>query len=71
MQGILINFASTLEAMPLKENVALAVTIPYFRWEDSKGLPRQILMVAPRQLLLDAKSGKDEALATLKVQEFY
>jgi hypothetical protein len=71
MQGILINFASSLTSVPLKENVALAVTIPYFRWEDSAGLPRQILMVAPRQLLLDAKAGNEKALATLKVQEFY
>jgi hypothetical protein len=71
MQGILFNFAASLHSIPLTENVALAVTIPYFRWEDSTGMPRQILMVAPRRLLLDAKAGNKQALATLKVQEFY
>jgi hypothetical protein len=71
MRGLLISFATTLDAVPLKENVALAVTIPYFRWEDTSGMPRQILMVAPRQSLLEAKTGKTNGLATLKVQEFY
>jgi hypothetical protein len=57
--------------MPAKENLAIAVTIPYFRWEDTAGMPRQILVSAPRQALLDAKAGKDQALAAVKVQEFY
>jgi hypothetical protein len=71
MQGILFSFAASLSDLPLKENVALAVTIWYYRWEDLKGMPKQILMVAPRQMLLDAKAGNKDALATLKVQEFY
>jgi hypothetical protein len=71
MRGILMNFAATLQTMPAKENLAIAVTIPYFRWEDTAGMPRQILVSAPRQALLDAKAGKDQALAAVKVQEFY
>jgi hypothetical protein len=71
MRGILMQLAASLESVPLKENIALAVTIPYFRWEDGAGMPRQILLVAPRAALLDAKAGKGEALAAMKSQEFY
>lgn len=69
MRTLLVTYA-TLD-VPLHENVALAVTIPYFRQEDSAGLPRQIVMSAPRKLLLDARAGKPEGLASaLKVQEY-
>jgi hypothetical protein len=72
MRGMLIDFASALSEQPLNENVALAVTIPYFRWEDAAGMPKQILIVAPRKALLDAKAGDPKALsASLKLQEFY
>ena len=71
MRGILMHLAAALETVPLKENIALAVTIPYFRWEDGAGMPRQILLVAPRAALLDAKAGNGEALSALKSQEFH
>ena len=71
MRGLLMSFAASLGKVPPAEHVAFAVTIPYFRWEDTSGMPRQILMVGSRQSLLDAKSGDEKALATLKVQEFY
>jgi hypothetical protein len=72
MRSMLIDFAITLAQQPVNESVALAVTIPYFRWEDASGMPRQILMVAPRKALLDAKAGNAKALAVaLKLEEFY
>lgn len=71
MRGILMNFAAALQTVPASQNLAFAVTIPYFRWEDTAGMPKQILVTAPRQALLDAKAGNEQALATVKVQEFY
>ena len=72
MRGILTTLATSLDTVPLDENVALAVTIPYFRWEDAEGMPKQILLVAPRRALLDARAGKAASLnAALKTQEFF
>lgn len=72
MRTMLMNYASNLETVPLSENVALAVTIPYSRMEDAAGMPKQIVMAAPRRALLDAKAGSPEPLnAALKVQEYF
>lgn len=72
MRNMLVSFASSLDTVPLNENVALAVTVPYFSWEDKDGMPQQILAVAPRKALLDAKAGNAAPLAAvMKVQEFF
>jgi hypothetical protein len=57
MRELMMNAAATLEGVRAEEKIALSVTIPYFSWEKSEGLPRQIIMVAPRRALLDAKAG--------------
>jgi hypothetical protein len=72
MRDTLVAAAVPLDSVPLDERIALAVTIPYFSWEDGTGLPRQILMSAPRGVLL--KGTKNDTLAVennLKVQEFF
>jgi len=71
MRNQLVNLATSLDTVPLTQNVVLAVTIPYYRWENLEGMPRQIVMIAPRKALLDAKAGNSRALgAALKIQEF-
>ena len=67
MRNILVQFAKSLKTVPPGENVALAVTIPYYRWEDTEGMPLQILMVAPRKALTAAPV----PVNAVKVQEFY
>lgn len=72
MQNRLVELAHGLDMVPLTQNVALAVTIPYFRWESTEGMPRQIVMTAPRGALLEARTGNAGALSSaLKVQELY
>ena len=44
----------------------LAVTIPYYVWEKSAGMPRQIMIQAPKSALLNPTKLE----ATLKIQEF-
>jgi hypothetical protein len=66
MTESLVVMARSLEGVPPNENVALAVTIPYFVWEKSNGMPRQILIQAPKSALLNP-SGLEKSL---KVQEF-
>jgi hypothetical protein len=71
MRDTIIAASVPLDSVPKEERIALAVTIPYFPWEDGAGLPRQIVMHAPRSLLL--KGAKGDTLAVdsgLKVQEF-
>jgi hypothetical protein len=67
MRNMLVQFAKSLGTVPANENVAIAVTIPYFRWEDVNGMPRQILMVAPRKTL----TATPVPPSAVKVQEFY
>jgi len=64
----MVEYAGTVD-IPMSENIALAVTIPYSKVEDAEGLPRQIVMYAPRLAL---KSGNSATISsTLKVQEFF
>ena len=66
MSESLVVMARGLEGVPPNESVALAVTIPYYVWEKSNGMPRQIVAVAPKSALLSSV-GLEKFL---KVQEF-
>ena len=52
MREMLIASAVSLENLPPSEQVVLAVTLFHYSWEDSSGLPAQIVMQAERQKLL-------------------
>lgn len=71
MREAMMNAASSLDSVPVSEQIAYAVTVPYWPWEDTSGMPRQILMQAPRAALLQGSRGGKTALdVALKVQEF-
>jgi hypothetical protein len=71
MRDTLVATAVPLDNVPPEERIALAVTIPYYPWEDGAGLPRQIVMHAPRSVLLRGAKGDSLAVDSgLKVQEF-
>lgn len=67
MVETMVLMAKSLEGVPADENIALAVTIPYWPWEKSAGMPQQILIQAPKSALLTGGNGLSSAL---KVQEF-
>jgi hypothetical protein len=72
MKALLVSAATTLDGVRTDERLAIAVTIPYFSWERSEGLPRQIIMAAPRKALLDAKAGSNAVLeGSLKTEELF
>ena len=48
------------------EQIAIAVTIPYWPWEESTGMPRQILMQATKSALQNPATLN----TSLRVQEF-
>ena len=71
MRQILIDSAGSLDGVPPTENIAIGVTLVYQQWEESGGLPRQIVMQAPKKVLMEAAKGNPAALDAggLKVQE--
>lgn len=66
MQESLVIMAQQLEGVATNEQIALAVTIPYWPWEESTGMPKQILMQATKSALLNPATLD----TTLRVQEF-
>lgn len=73
MRDMLVNSAPALDALPGNEQIALGVTLFYYSWEDTSGLPAQVVMQAPRQKLLDVQEGRvsrKELENIIKVQEF-
>jgi len=71
MRKMLMSAAASLDGVPPNEQVVLGVTLHYYPWEDAAGLPRQIVMLAPRKLLVEAMQGDPAILeAGLQVQEY-
>jgi len=71
MRKMLVATASSLDGVPLNEQVVIGITLHHFAWEDFSGLPRQIVMLAPRKLLLEAAKGDTAVLdAGVQVQEY-
>jgi hypothetical protein len=68
MKEMLIHSAGALVDVPMNEQIVLAVSIAYFRWEDKAGMPQQIVMQAPRKALLTAPRTAQDA--AIKVQEY-
>ena len=63
MREMLVASAASLDTVPATEQVAVAVSLFYFSWEDRSGLPAQIVMRAERQKLLDFQAGRANAAA--------
>jgi len=73
MEDILVSSAASLDTVPADEQIALGVSFFYWNWEDTTGLPQQLVMRAPKRVLVMAKSGQTDRAklsAALSVQEF-
>jgi hypothetical protein len=72
MQDAMAATAASLDNVPPGENIVLGVTLFYYTWENTSGLPSQILMQAQRQKLLDVQTGRASRAsldAVIRVQE--
>jgi hypothetical protein len=58
MQEMLVSSASSLDRVQPEERVALGVTLFYNRWENSAGLPHQIVMDARKRELVDVAASR-------------
>jgi hypothetical protein len=73
MRQLLIGEAAAVTQIPASEKIAIVVTLFNFNWEDTTGLPSQIVMQAARQALLDlqrAHAGTDAQERAIEVREF-
>jgi hypothetical protein len=66
MQELLTTAAAALDTMAPEDRIVLGVTLFYFSWEDTSGLPAQIVMQAERQKLLKGAAAQN----SLRVEEF-
>jgi hypothetical protein len=71
MQNMLINAVWQMDTLPPDENVVLGISIYYFNWEDSAGLPRQIVMKANRKAIITTSRSDTAALnAAIHTEEY-
>jgi hypothetical protein len=72
MQDAMVATAASLDNVPAQENIVFGVSLFYYTWEDTTGLPAQIVMRAERQKLLDVqlgRAGRSTLDSVIRVQE--
>ncbi len=70
---LLVEVAGRLEAIPPDEHVGLVIALFHFTWEDTAGLPSQLVFEARRSLLLDRAADRvseAELVAQVKIRRF-
>ena len=72
MAAMLISSAALLDAVPDNEQVTLAVSLFHWHWEDTSGLPQQIVMHGQRKVLAGMQGAQDKnaLLAAVSVEQF-
>ena len=71
MREVMADTASAagFDPVPPTERVVLGVTLFYYTWEDSSGLPRQIVMSAEKQKLQAARRSKADPATVIQEQK--
>jgi len=62
MRAMLMDSARSLDSVPPDEQVAVGLSLFYWKWENRDGLPAQIVMHAPRKVLLQSVSADQAAI---------
>lgn len=73
MRGLMMGAGKTLTGLPNNERVVMEAFLFNYRWENSRDLPKRIILTASKQQLLDAASKHLSAAETAKLfdeQEF-
>lgn len=66
VREMLLSTAAALSAIPPNEQVVVGVSLFYFSWEDTSGLPSQIIMQGERQKLI----GRTIAEGSIHTEEY-
>jgi hypothetical protein len=64
MRAMLVDSARSLDSVPADEQVAVGLSLFYWKWENREGLPAQIVMHAPRKVLLQAPNAEQASIAS-------
>lgn len=67
MRAMLLDSARSLDSLPADEQVAVGLSLFYWKWENREGLPAQIVMHAARKVLLQSASPEQASIA---IEEF-
>lgn len=73
MEDMLLSSAGSMDSVPAEEELALGITLFYWKGENTEGLPEQIVMHAPKRVLVNVKSGmaaRTTLASALRVEEF-
>jgi hypothetical protein len=62
LKEALASAATSLETIPLDEQIVIAVIVPRFKFENAEGIPVQITVQASKRKLLESKGAALEAL---------
>ena len=54
MRGLATTACKTLQGLPAEENVMMEAFLFSYHWENTRGLPRRIVLTVQKQKLLDA-----------------
>jgi hypothetical protein len=69
MRDSMVDSATALGSVPLEENIVVGVTLFYYTWEDTTGLPAQVVMLARRQSLVDFEAGRLDSAGLEKAMQ--
>jgi hypothetical protein len=73
MQDTLLSSSAFLDGLGSEDQIAVAISLFHFNWENVTGVPSQIVMHGPKKTLLAIHSGRAERstlAAALTVEEF-
>lgn len=70
MREMMVASAASLDTLPQDNQVIVEVTVSRYSWEDTAGIPAQILMQASKRKLLEAQRANSGLEAAIRVQEF-
>jgi hypothetical protein len=73
MKQQLLDAAGSLDGLPAEEHLVLGVTLFRHSWEDTSGLPHQIVMQAQKRALVDIQTGRRDRTqldTVIRMQEF-
>ena len=70
MQEQLLNIAASLDTIPPNDQIAIAISLFSFNGEDTSGIPSQIVMHAPKKILIDMRTGRIADRDGIRAEEF-
>lgn len=73
MQDALLSSSAFLDGLGSDDQIAVAISLFHFNWENVTGVPSQIVMHGPKKTLLAVQSGRAERstlASAVAVEEF-